>query len=605
MLYFTASGGLSFGTTNGAYGTSGQILKSNGDAPPTWVAASTVIGGPYLPLAGGTLTGTLDITNTYPRINLNDTNHEDDWSIINDDGNFTIYNVDDGVHALRINSSNATTFAGDIVMGDHDITGIDFLQFTSGTYLTDVSSNYVKLNYASTGAGGIIVYDGDSALQGYLYADGASTPSFGLLTGAGQWGVRTVKNGLVELRHNNAITLLTTSTGICVCGDLTVSGGDITLGGTGRIQGIDTVSSGTDAASKNYVDTCLATTGNLCGATAQCIFDSVYNFCIGPNAGEDFTSGSNNTLIGKCAGRCITTGAHNVSIGSRAGEKNCVKSYNVSLGYQAGFCGQGCGSTAIGQAALQNASSDNSVAIGKCTLYAASGNSNTAIGAQALQNMTSGQNNFGLGAIAGFALQTGNGNVFIGQDASRYQTSGDNVVAIGKRAGRCHSGGTRTVGNNNIYIGQDTKSSANSTSNEIVIGCGAVGCGSNKAMIGNSSVTVVCSNGSFSTVSDIRDKTCICDLEFGLDFIGNLKPKTFNMITDRSDPEGSISCKRHGFIAQDVIALEGDDPVITNNDNPDRLGYTGEHIIPILVKGMQEQQAVIDNLTARLEALEG
>ena len=37
-------------------------------------------------------------------------------------------------------------------------------------------------------------------------------------------------------------------------GDLTISGGDITLGGTGRIQGIDTVSAGTDATSKNYVD---------------------------------------------------------------------------------------------------------------------------------------------------------------------------------------------------------------------------------------------------------------------------------------------------------------------------------------------------------------
>ena len=37
-------------------------------------------------------------------------------------------------------------------------------------------------------------------------------------------------------------------------GDITVSGGDITLGGTGRIQGIDTVSSGTDAANKTYVD---------------------------------------------------------------------------------------------------------------------------------------------------------------------------------------------------------------------------------------------------------------------------------------------------------------------------------------------------------------
>jgi len=42
---------------NGNHGTAGQILKSNGNAAPTWVDASTVIGGPYLPLSGGTLTG--------------------------------------------------------------------------------------------------------------------------------------------------------------------------------------------------------------------------------------------------------------------------------------------------------------------------------------------------------------------------------------------------------------------------------------------------------------------------------------------------------------------------------------------------------------------
>ena len=42
---------------NGNHGTAGQILKSNGNAAPTWVAASTVIGGPYLPVSGGTLTG--------------------------------------------------------------------------------------------------------------------------------------------------------------------------------------------------------------------------------------------------------------------------------------------------------------------------------------------------------------------------------------------------------------------------------------------------------------------------------------------------------------------------------------------------------------------
>ena len=36
--------------------------------------------------------------------------------------------------------------------------------------------------------------------------------------------------------------------------DLEVAGGDITLGGTGRIQGVDTVSASTDAANKDYVD---------------------------------------------------------------------------------------------------------------------------------------------------------------------------------------------------------------------------------------------------------------------------------------------------------------------------------------------------------------
>jgi hypothetical protein len=48
---------------------------------------------------------------------------------------------------------------------------------------------------------------------------------------------------------------------VTITNDLTVSGGDIVLGGTGRIQGIDTVSAGTDAASKSYVDASVV--GNL------------------------------------------------------------------------------------------------------------------------------------------------------------------------------------------------------------------------------------------------------------------------------------------------------------------------------------------------------
>ena len=49
-----STGAILFSTS---HGTSGQILRSNGNAAPTWVTASTVIGGPYLPLTGGTLSG--------------------------------------------------------------------------------------------------------------------------------------------------------------------------------------------------------------------------------------------------------------------------------------------------------------------------------------------------------------------------------------------------------------------------------------------------------------------------------------------------------------------------------------------------------------------
>jgi hypothetical protein len=41
-------------------------------------------------------------------------------------------------------------------------------------------------------------------------------------------------------------------------GDVVIDGGDITLGGLGRIQGVDTVTAGTDAANKTYVDNAIS-----------------------------------------------------------------------------------------------------------------------------------------------------------------------------------------------------------------------------------------------------------------------------------------------------------------------------------------------------------
>ena len=125
------------------------------------------------------------------------------------------------------------------------------------------------------------------------------------------------------------------------------------------------------------------------------------------------------------------------------------------------------------------------------------------------------------------ALQQASNNVYIGGQASRYNASGANNVAIGKYAGRCHASGTKTSGSNNIYIGQDARAGNASSANEIVIGCGAQGCGSNTIRMGNTSITGAYIQTSWSTTSDVRDKTCVADLDKGLCFIGDLQPKSY------------------------------------------------------------------------------
>ena len=167
------------------------------------------------------------------------------------------------------------TMTGNIVMGDNDITGIDQLIFTSGTFLTDVSSNYVKLHYASTAAGGMIILDGDGTTQGYLYADGGATSNFGLLHGSGSWAVRCKELAEVELRYNNSVKLATTSTGVTVSGTVSATTFSGDLNGT-----INTVTTATTKGNSTN-DTTVATTAfvqNVIGTIpAGLVFQGTWN----------------------------------------------------------------------------------------------------------------------------------------------------------------------------------------------------------------------------------------------------------------------------------------------------------------------------------------
>jgi len=79
----------------------------------------------------------------------------------------------------------------------------------------------------------------------------------------------------------------------------------------------------------------------------------------------------------------------------------------------------------------------------------------------------------------------------------------------------------------------------------------------------------------------------------GLDFVNKLNPIAFQFkeARDIEIPNGPI---RYGFKAQEILALEGNNPVIIDNDNSEKLRYNGEALVPVLVKALQELNAKFD-----------
>ena len=76
-------------------------------------------------------------------------------------------------------------------------------------------------------------------------------------------------NNLLIKRHSNSTSGVTVMTINRDNDTVTFNGGSVVLGGTGRIQGIDTVSAGTDAVNKTYVDNAIS------GITEQDTLDTV------------------------------------------------------------------------------------------------------------------------------------------------------------------------------------------------------------------------------------------------------------------------------------------------------------------------------------------
>lgn len=109
--------------------------------------------------------------------------------------------------------------------------------------------------------------------------------------------------------------------------------------------------------------------------------------------------------------------------------------------------------------------------------------------------------------------------------------------------------------------------------------------------------------GAYVNGSDARIKEEVAPIDSGLDVVAKLNPVTYRYKEDWTKDQSTQT----GFIAQELlVALEGKnyvDGVVQQGGEYMSVAY--QNLIPVLTKAIQEQQTLIENLTTRLNALEG
>lgn len=239
-----------------------------------------------------------------------------------------------------------------------------------------------------------------------------------------------------------------------------------------------------------------------------------------------------NTFFGTTAGNLTTTGATNVGIG-----------YNV-----------------LGQ--LTN------------------GSNNTVIGPQSLNQLTTGTNNVTMGRDSGGTITTGTRNICIGYEAGyNLNTSNSRNILIGSLG---------VVGDNNITrIGNATDSIG--TSKCFIQGISGV------TTDGAAVACLVDANGQLGTISSERKlKENIEPLKDVRDIVKNLKPCSFNMISDES------KTKTIGFIADEFEEI-APEYVVTQANGIRTIQY---HLLSTLyLKEIQRLQNVVESLQTQINEI--
>ncbi|PZP56060.1 MAG: hypothetical protein DI586_04885 [Micavibrio aeruginosavorus] len=202
---------------------------------------------------------------------------------------------------------------------------------------------------------------------------------------------------------------------------------------------------------------------------------------------------------------------------------------------------------------------------------------NTAVGMHSLRNTADGNRNTAVGYQALMRNVTGSDNTAVGYQALYNNQTGSQNTAVGYGAGPL-------VAN---------------LSNTTSIGNGAEVTLSNTIRVGNTAVTAITGQVAFAAPSDARLKKDIASSDLGLDFIMGLKPVSYRL----KQGNGRLD---YGFLAQDIEAsLDGrvTNMITRRNDEMKTYQLRSADLIAPLVKALQEQDATIERLQAKIDAI--
>ena len=543
------------------------------------------------------------------------------WSLIGN-GNINPLNNFIGTtnnQPLRFRINN--TKSGEL----HPVTGNVFWGLRAGEANTSGFSNVAigtdALKFDKEGAN--LVAIGDSA----LFNNGRNNPVPGALgisnTAIGSkslfsntTGSANAAVGTNSLRANTDGTA-NTAVGVAALFSNTIGGLNTAIGGlslSSNTTGNNNTATGWEALHSN-------TTGVFNSAFGSFALDS--NSTGNNNTATGFASlffnrtGEENTAAGIRSLFSNTTGSHNTGIGSHSLFSNTTGRFNTATGFESLFFNTtGELNTAYGTHSLRSNTTGNSnTAVGNASLFFnTTGTVNTAIGDLALNGNLSGRSNTAAGVQSLFANRTGDFNTAIGGNALSATLASSSNTVVGFDAAADFD-----LGSGNTIIGANADANRAGLTNATAIGAGAIVNASNKVRIGNGAVTVIEGQVPFTTPSDGRFKFNIKEDVRGLDFIMQLRPVTYQFDVNRFDQQWSdksfapasdiVSAsyneatviRRTGFIAQEVekaANLTGYNfsGIIKPKTEKEHYGLSYESFVVPLVKAMQEQQQMINDL---------